>query len=145
MTATAKVTANITQAKCNLLDENRVPKRVTPALLGRGLRVWRQETRPPSIPGSRLRGGALDNHADAAPRRPRTTGRTTGRDNRRQSPHRSVVRPTAVPTAPTECCPPRVGGPAGTRPRGAHREPLPSRLVADPSTRRATQAPIHRG
>src|SRR5215813_3107900 len=95
----------------------------------------------PSIRESHLQDDAPDNHVDGAPRRPRTTGRTTRPGNTLQSLDPAEAPPAAVPTAPAVYSTPRANGPAGTRPRDAHRELSPSRLSADPATRCGKLAP----
>src|SRR6516164_11832994 len=75
----------------------------------------------PSIREIRLQDDAPDNPVDGAPRRPRTTGRTTRPGNTLQSLHPAEAPPAVVPTAPAVCSTRRANGPAGTRPRDAHR------------------------
>src|SRR2546427_13282670 len=109
-------------------------------MLHRRVRDERPAARPLSIPGIRLQGGALDNRADAAPRRPRTTGHTKDHGNTRQPPDPPVVRPADVPTGPAGYSTRWASGPAGTRPRDAHRGLLPPGLAAAPATRRGIPA-----
>src|SRR5204863_1187631 len=94
-----------------------------------------------SIRGSRLRDDAPDSHADAAPRPPRTTGRTRGHGNRQRSPDPAVARPSVAPSVRVGYSTHRANGPAGIRPRAAHRARSLSRLAADPATRCAILAP----
>src|SRR5262249_22890852 len=98
-----------------------------------------------SIRESRLQADAPDNRAYAAPRRPRTTGRTTRPGNTLQSLDLAEAPPAVVPTAPAVYSKRRANGPAGTRPRNAHRGLSPSRLSADPATRCGRPAPTRHG
>src|SRR5215471_11041906 len=97
-----------------------MPDEATPALMA----PQNQSAGPrPSIPESRLPDDAPGSHADGAPQRPRMRERTTGHGNRRQSLDPGVPRPAAAPTVRAGYSARRASGPAGTRPRDAHREP----------------------
>src|SRR5215472_3512472 len=92
-----------------------------------------------------LQDDAPDNPVDGALRRPRTTTRTTRPGNTLQSFDPAEVPPAVVPTAPAVYSMRRANGPAGTRPRDAHRGLSPSRLSADPATRCGRPAPTRHG
>src|SRR6516162_375301 len=98
-----------------------------------------------SIREIHLQDDAPDNPVDGAPRRPRTTGRTTRPGNTLQSLDPAEAPPAVVPTAPAVYSTRPANGPAGTRPRDAHRGLSPSRLSADLATRCGRPAPTRHG
>src|SRR5215471_6436327 len=99
----------------------------------------------PSIREIHLQDGAPYNPVDGALRRPRTTGRTRRPGNTLQSLDPAEAPLAVVPTAPAVYSRRRANGPAGTRPRNAHRGLSPSRLSADPATRCGRPAPTCHG